>query len=143
MISFMHIRKCTVQDAKQLAVLNKQLIEDEKSDNTMTLQELKERMQQFLTTEYDGYFFMEENEVVGYALVKHTVKPLYLRQFLIERTYRRQHLGLQAFELLMKELGTASIDIEVLSWNERGRKFWERCGFAERSRYMRFDGEKK
>jgi hypothetical protein len=27
--------------------------------------------------------------------------------------------------------------VEVLSWNEAGRKFWESLGFVERSRYLR------
>ena len=62
---------------------------------------------------------------------------LYLRQFLIERTYRRNHFGKKAIELLLQELEVNSLDIEVLSWNEVGIKFWENCGFIERSRYMR------
>ncbi|MBE5929916.1 MAG: GNAT family N-acetyltransferase [Lachnospiraceae bacterium] len=40
----MEIRKCTLEDVSQLAVLNKQLIEDEQSNNPMTVKELEERM---------------------------------------------------------------------------------------------------
>lgn len=133
----MRIKKCSVEDVDRLAELNKQLIEDEKSDNKMNLNELKSRMKSFLQTDYSAFFFLEDNEVVGYALVNEHSKPIYLRQFLIERKYRRNHLGSKAVELLIKELAVTEIDIEVLSWNENGLKFWEKCGFVERSRYMR------
>ena len=81
----MMIEKCTLKDISQLALLNKQLIDDEKSDNPMNISELEERMSGFLSSEYDAYFFVVEEKVIGYALVKNTCNPLYLRQFLIER----------------------------------------------------------
>ena len=133
----MRIEKCSLKDVDRLAELNKQLIEDEKSDNKMNVQELRSRMEMFLQTDYSAYFFLENNEVVGYALVNEHSKPVYLRQFLIERKYRRNHLGSKAVELLINELAVSEMDIEVLSWNETGLKFWENCGFVERSRYMR------
>ena len=133
----MVIEKCSLNDVDRLAELNKQLIEDEKSDNKMNMQELRSRMEMFLQTDYSAYFFWENNEVVGYALVNEHSKPVYLRQFLIERKYRRNHLGSKAVELLINELAVSEMDIEVLSWNETGLKFWENCGFVERSRYMR------
>ena len=135
----MEIRKCTLEDVSQLAVLNKQLIEDEQSNNPMTVKELEERMSDFLNSEYDAYFFLVEESVVGYALVKHMCTPLYLRQFLIAREYRKRHYGTEAFHALLEYLGVEQMDIEVLPWNERGMRFWESCGFKEISRYMRFE----
>ena len=135
----MEIRKCTLEDVSLLAVLNKQLIEDEQSNNPMTVQELEERMSGFLNSEYDAYFFRVEVEVVGYALVKRTCTPLYLRQFLIAREYRQRHYGTEAFHALLEYLDVEQMDIEVLPWNERGMRFWESCGFKEISRYMRFE----
>ena len=137
----MEIKKCTLKDIAQLAILNKQLIDDEKSDNFMSIKELEDRMIGFLNTEYDAYFFMVEGAVVGYALIKNSCKPLYLRQFLIERKYRKKNYGTEAFKSLIKYLDVKSIDIEVLSWNQVGNRFWESCGFEEVSRYMRFQQE--
>ena len=131
------IQKCSYEDIDRLAEWNKQLIEDEKSDNQMNLEELKARMKMFLETDYSAYFFLEGDEVLGYALVNEYSRPVYLRHFLIERKYRRNHFGRKAVELLMKELAVSEMDTEVLSWNEAGLKFWENCGFTERSRYMR------
>ncbi len=133
----MDIKKCTLNDVNKLAELNKQLIEDERSDNKMDLMELSDRMRDFLKGDYCAYFFMDGSDVQGYALINNSTNPLYLRQFLIERTYRRKHFGKQAIKLLLKELNVDKLDIEVLSWNEAGIKFWEDCGFVERSRYMR------
>lgn len=137
----MIIHKCTAADIPFLALLNKQLIEDERSDNAMTLPELEDRMRWFLETEYTAYFFCEEDAVVGYALIRHTAKPAYLRQFLIIREYRRRHFGKQAVELLLRTLETKHLDIEVYTWNERGIRFWESCGFRLRSLYMRYEQE--
>lgn len=136
----MNVKKCELKDAETLAILNKQLIEDEKSDNPMNVKELEERMRGFLTSDYQAYFFEVDNNIVGYALVKTTCTPLYLRQFLIDRKYRKKHYGTDAFHSLLRHLGIDNIDIEVLSWNEAGKRFWESCGFKEISRYMRYSG---
>ena len=66
----MMIIKCTSQDIHTLAVLNKRLIEDEKSDNPMSPDELEKRMTDFLSSEYNAYFFKEVEEIVGYALIR-------------------------------------------------------------------------
>ncbi len=136
----MNVRKCELKDVEMLAILNKQLIDDEKSDNPMNVKELEERMKVFLATDYQAYFFEVDDNIVGYALVKTTCTPLYLRQFLIDRKYRKQHYGTEAFRSLMELLCVDNIDIEVLSWNEVGKRFWESCGFSEISRYMRYKG---
>lgn len=134
----MLVRKCCESDLLLLTKFNKCLIEDEKSDNTMNEEELFRRMREFINTEYDAYFFVKEENIVGYALVKNTCSPLYLRQFYIEREHRRKHYGEQAFRELLKYLKVSTIDIEVLSWNKAGVCFWEKLNFQERSRYMRY-----
>lgn len=133
------VKECSASDVKELAKLNKQLIDDEKSNNPMSIGELEERMAGFLTSDYSAYFFVDdEDNVIGYALVRNSCEPPYLRQFLIKREYRGRHLGTAAFNALLDFLGVTSIDIEVLSHNTAGLGFWESCGFKEISRYMRF-----
>jgi len=134
----LHVVVCTEEDLDVLAVLNKQLIEDEQHDNPMNVQELKERMRGFLRSDYKAYLFKDQQEVIkGYALVNHARNPLYLRHFFICRDSRRQGLGRMAFHLLLEQLETDTMDVEVLSWNERGYAFWKSLGFVERSIYMR------
>lgn len=57
----MRIQKCSMNDVSELALLNKQLIEDEKSDNAMNIVELEKRMKEFLETDYSAYFFVEDS----------------------------------------------------------------------------------
>lgn len=45
----MKIQKCTVEEDSAPALLNKELIEDENSDNQMTFPELEDRMRQNMT----------------------------------------------------------------------------------------------
>ena len=134
----MKICECGVEDAPKLAAMNQRLIEDEKSSNPMDLEQLTARMRGFLSTEYRAWFFLEEDRVLGYALVRYTADPLYLRQFYIERAYRRRHYGRQAFQLLLEHLRIDTIDLDVLPWNEAGLAFWKDCGFGETCISMRY-----
>ena len=131
------VRKCSSDDLTLLAEYNKRLIEDEKSDNPMDTAQLRDRMKGFLETDYDAYLFGFEGNEIGYALVKTSCSPLYLRQFFIDRPYRRRHFGEQAFRRLLETLNTDRIDVEVLVWNEPAVGFWRKMGFEERSLYMR------
>lgn len=91
-------------------------------------------MKEFLETDYSAYFFIEDNQIIGYALVRNTSRPVYLRQFLIDRKYRKHHYGTQAFQMLLKYL-------EVLPWNKNGLAFWKQCGFNETCIAMRYKAE--
>lgn len=135
----MDIRKCTVEDAPQLAEWNRQLIVDEQSDNPMSIGQLEARMREFLNGSYEAYVFLDGAEPVGYALVDTGRTPVYLRQFLIFRQYRRSGLGSKAFALLLQTLEVRELDLEVLSRNQAGQDFWESLGFQERSRYLRYN----
>ncbi|MNI92295.1 hypothetical protein D3C73_1500690 [compost metagenome] len=92
----MYIQECSSDDVELLAALNKQLIEDEQHDNKMNIDQLKDRMKNFLKSEYRAYFFKEHEGIKGYALVNHNRNPLYLRQFFICRDSRRNGYGKQA-----------------------------------------------
>ena len=134
----MRIEKCTIEDVKTLAFMNKCLIEDERSSNPMDLSQLTERMKGFIEGDYDAYFFKDGETIVGYALVDRTANPLYLRQFYIAREQRRKHYGKSAFQALLEYLGTDTIDLDVLPWNEAGVAFWKSLGFSEQYVVMRF-----
>ena len=87
------IKECTLEDVSLLAEMNKQLIEDEKADNSMDIIQLKNRMTDFLNNGYKAFFFILNKEIVGYALCDMTKEPIYLRQFFIRREERRKHYG--------------------------------------------------
>ena len=133
----MSLMVCSEAESGLLAAMNKELIEDEQSDNQMTENQLKERMEGFLRGSYHAYLLKAGDDVVGYALCDMAKTPIYLRQFFIKREFRRRGYGEKAVTLLMKELHARHLDIEVYVWNQRGIAFWKSCGFRERSIYMR------
>lgn len=139
----MEIKKCSLDDCPKLAQFNKQLIEDEGHDNPMNTDELQKRMADFISGEYQAVYFIENNLTVGYALVKMTASPYYLRQFFICREFRRRGLGRLAFNKLLEYLCVDTIDIEVLSWNKIGIEFWKSLGFQNRSNYMHYEKKTK
>ena len=134
----MNILVCKSNDVAELAQLNRMLIEDEKAANTMTLPQLEQRMAEFLTSDYQAFFFEADGKHVGYALVHLTSDPPYLRQFFISREYRRLGYGKSAFFALLDHLQIREIDIDVYAWNDRGIAFWKSLGFSERCYNMRF-----
>ncbi|MCM3782497.1 GNAT family N-acetyltransferase [Neobacillus mesonae] len=138
MQSNLSIRICNADDLELLASLNGQLIEDEKHDNKMNIEQLRDRMKDFMDTDYAANIFEEKyGEVIGYALVNHSKQPIYLRHFFICRPQRRKGYGKLAFNKLIELLNTQNIDVEVMYWNKAGYDFWKALGFIERSVYLR------
>jgi GNAT superfamily N-acetyltransferase len=132
------IRAATEGDLPILATMNKRLIEDEGHRNPMSLDQLLHRMQSWLSSNWAVHLFLQaDNTIVGYSL--HQLRRddyfanevnVYLRQFFIERAYRDQGLGSEAFRAISKTFPeNCTVVIEVLAVNPRGQKFWQSLGF--------------
>lgn len=127
-----------MNDVHVLSQMNQELIEDEKSENPMTLAELTERMIGFLNAEWRAVLFVLDDRIVGYALYKEedlTSKEqgqsIYIRQYYISRSDRGQGLGRQGLSQLKTELfKDKAISIDVLESNPNGKRFWESLGFT-------------
>ena len=132
------IKECTENDIKLLAQMNKQLIEDEKANNLMDITQLENRMEDFLNNGYRAFYFIIEEEIIGYALCYMTNELKYLKQFFIIREERRKHYGKNAFIKLLEKLETKEIEIDVLKCNKVGIKFWENVGFKEQWKRMKY-----
>ena len=64
----MQIKDCSSDDIPLLSKLNQSLIEDEKAETNLTLQQLEERMESFIREQYKAFLFYEMENVVGYPL---------------------------------------------------------------------------
>ena len=133
----MELIKCTFDNVQLLAKLNKELYEDENNDNIPSIDVLEERLKIAMGSGSEAFLFMENDEIAGYALVKSQVSPYYLSHFFICKSMRRKHLGTIAFNQLMDNLNTDSMDLDVFCWNYRGQEFWRSLGFKERCIIMR------
>ena len=141
------LHPATEADLPLLAEMNKRLIDDERSRNPMTVNELRERMQGWLLTDWHIRLFSDEAEnVVGYAVYQlrqddyfPEMKIVYLRQLYIERERRSRGLGQQALQFLIeREFREASaVVIDVLETNPRGYHFWTKTGFEPYCTTMR------
>ena len=114
------LKKATISDSIILANLNKMLIDDGGSVNSMSEAELEERMKQFLESDYLAYLFTVENATVGYALLNIGQKPFFIRQFYIKKEYRRKRYGTQAFKSIVEALDAREVDLTVLVQKEVG-----------------------
>lgn len=118
--------------------MNRCLIEDEGSRNPMSIAELQNRMGEWLRGEWRVELFTEGDTAVGYAVYqfrRDMYEPdevvVYLRQLYIERDKRSRGLGSRAVKLLAQTRFPAGcrIEVDVLTSNPRGAKFWAQVGF--------------
>ena len=126
-------RTASEAECSLLARLNQQLIQDEGHWNPMNLTQLEDRMRGWLAGEYQAVIFEIADEAVAYALYKIDGDGIYLRQFFVDRSRRRQGLGSRAIGMLKNDIWPRDrrIVVEVLSNNHRARGFWQATGFKE------------
>jgi GNAT superfamily N-acetyltransferase len=129
-------RVAAAADLPQLASWNRQLIEDEGHDNTMSLEELAVRMRNWLATEYQALIFEDPTAPapVAYALLRDTPEWVHLRQFFVARDRRRRGIGARAVALLRDSVFPPDkpVIVEAMAWNQPALSFWRAMGFADR-----------
>jgi len=144
----LRLQRATTSDLQVLAIMNKQLIEDEKSANPMEINELEERMRDFLEGDWHIDFIMKAEVRIGYALYQYRDDPfhgeekeVYLRQYFIAREHRNRGYGMAGIELLKKSRfkDMKRMTIDVLETNPEGKRFWDKAGFKAYYTNMRLE----
>ncbi len=133
-------RPANESDLDLLAIWNKQLIEDEGHDNSMTVTQLRERMSDWLKGDYRVVVFSSTSTPSAYAIFQDRDDHIYLRQFFVDRAQRRCGIGKEALVILKNCIlpHTKSVRLEVMAWNENGLAFWKASGFSPRYIGMEF-----
>ena len=98
----MKIEKAKLIDCPILAEMNYRLIRDEGHRNPMNKTQLTRRMKNWLKGKYRACLFKEQGKIIGYCLFRNDEGFTYIRQFFIERVFRKQGKGRKAFKLLLK-----------------------------------------
>jgi len=120
-----------------------QLVIDEQYDVILSPSEMITRMVEFITgTTYDCYLLINDEICVGYCLVDIIKKPLYLRHLFIKEQYRGNGFGKETINILLSKYKTTQLDIEVMSWNDKAIKFYNKIGFKCRYHGMRITQQK-
>lgn len=136
------LKNASFRDVTELCIFNQLLIRDEGSNNTMTLKELEQRMLGLFNNGYQATFIQVNDENIGYVLYverkNEKAEPyIFLRHFFIQDAYRRKGIGKDVItQLKAEQFKDKKVLLEVLVRNERGRNFWESCGFEYRSMTM-------
>jgi GNAT superfamily N-acetyltransferase len=120
-------------DIALLADWNLQLIRDEQHRNPMTVEQLAERMRNWLKTgEYCAVIFSAD-EPVCHAVFKKDVGLIHLRQFFVRRDRRRTGIGRAAVAILRGEIWPRDVrlTVDVLCHNPGGVAFWRSVGYRD------------
>ncbi len=128
----MEIKKAENGDLTVLAMMYRQLRTDAYYRSILSLVELQEKMRKFITEDgWIAHLFLDDQQVIGYCLWQEKSDAIYIRQFWIMRSQRRQGYGRNFFdELKAKFWNNKRLKLEVLNHNERGESFWRSLGFS-------------
>jgi predicted acetyltransferase len=137
-MSAITLRTPTEFDLPILAQMNKQMIKDEGSRNPMSLEQLEQRMRNFLNEGWTVDLLINEGNIAGYTLYQFQCDSydpdqtvVYIRHFYIVRDQRQRGLGRQAIQVLRQNRfpANSTITLDVLSANPGGQAFWSSLGF--------------
>ena len=125
-------REAYNSDLNLLAEWNHQLIRDEGHRNPMTVEELAERMKEWLKGEYRAVVFSEADPV-AYALFKTEKKSIYLRQLFMRRDRRSAGIGRETISILRGQIWSPEVrlTVDVLCANPRAIAFYRAVGFHD------------
>jgi len=131
----MNWRFSTLADVPMLAEWNYRLIRDEGHRNTMTVEQLAERMAGWLMREYKAVIFFAGNSPVAYVLYRIDPDLIYLRQLFVPFELRRQGYGRAAFDILREQIWPKEVrlTVEVLTRNTAAIAFWKSVGYQDYS----------
>jgi len=142
------LREATTDDAPLLAQMNHQLIADEGSPNTMSLEELETRMREWLEGDRKAVIIQRKDDIVGYIVYRRLNDEyfpyddsIYVRQYFIKASYRRRGIGQVAFNQIAEAYfpSDCAIMLDVLETNPEGKHFWSKIGFSAYNVTMRRD----
>lgn len=125
------VARLTSQNSKPLALLNAELIQDEGHSNSMTLQQLEDRMIDWLDSgQYQCYGIMHRSLPVAYCLCRSEADNVYIRQLFTLRNYRKRGLAKKLLDYVEAHAEPSQImRLEVLATNKAAIKFYQKLGY--------------
>lgn len=144
------IRKAEEKDSEQLWQLMKELAVFEKYINSFAITPEIVRNSGFKKNPPDFHCIVTEDsyKIAGmlvYYYLPYTVqnKPaIYMKELYVDENYRRQKIGEQLMNALKneaKENNCSQIKWTVATWNEAGKRFYERLGANENKEWLNYE----
>jgi ribosomal protein S18 acetylase RimI-like enzyme len=130
----MMIREAKVGDESAILALIRELAEYEKAPNEVINTTENLRKDLFEDQVCDAIVAESNGEIVGFALYYTAYstwkgRSLYLEDFYVQPTFRKQSIGAKLFEKVMsiaKDRKVARMDWQVLEWNELALSFYRK-----------------
>ena len=131
------LRMASADDLAALVALNQQLIEDQRYDNPLSPEGLRERMARWVAGAHAVALFELDDEIAAYAVWRDDADGIYVRHFFVARSFRRSGLGRSAFGVLEERWRGREVKLDVLLHNQRALDFWRAVGFGDYSLVLR------
>jgi GNAT superfamily N-acetyltransferase len=141
----LHLRLATSQDLPLVAIMNRQLIEDEVSENTMTLEQLEVRLHGFMDRGWKIVIAEYELVPIGYATffigtdeLDERSPRIQIGHYFVRRERRNVGVGTEFLRLLELDWfpNKAKIVLDVLVINTSAQTFYRSLGFVPYSMLM-------
>ncbi|MBX3442218.1 MAG: GNAT family N-acetyltransferase [Planctomyces sp.] len=129
----LEFRTASIDDVPQLASMNQRLIRDEGHTNPMTLDQLRERMGDWLQGTYEGIIAEIGGRPAGYLLFRREPGFVYVRHLFVDREFRRRGIGRKLLRWLERSVlaEPRELRVDALLKNEAGLAFWRAVGFHD------------
>ena len=126
------LREIVVDDYSELISLwkNTEGIGTSKADDRQSIAQFLQRNAGF------SFAALAEEKIIGTALCGHDGRRGNIYHLMVSPEYSRQGIGRNLVEMCTKKLGQAGIgrcNLFVFPDNIRGKEFWQRLGFYERT----------
>lgn len=129
-VTKMKVVEATLSDLGILAELNKRLMEDEAHPESMSVEQLADRMAAWLRNEYTCYVAVEK-AIIGYCLYRDDGDFYYMRQLFVERAHRRQGVATGLLDWMYENVWVEKkVRLDVLAHNKAAIAFYENYGFS-------------
>ncbi|WP_169752676.1 GNAT family N-acetyltransferase [Campylobacter mucosalis] len=143
----MQIRKATIDDAKAIIALIKELAEYENLSEAVDIDENVFISHIFKRELAHVLVALNDENIVGYALFFYSFSTflgrsgIYLEDLYIKKEFRGRGIGLNFIKELAKicrDEGLGRLEWECLDWNEPSIKFYENLGAKRQNGWIKF-----
>ncbi len=113
-----HLRRGSEDDLDVLAALSQQRRQEQRQDEVVDIERLKERMRELLRSDFLAFLFEVHGKVIGYTLVSRRIDPLCITEYYLVREERGNGYGYEAVAKVLAATGSTSIDVSSNAWRE-------------------------
>lgn len=126
----LQIVQAELTDVERLAEMNRHLIEDERHPIPMNVNQLTQRLKEWLENEYICHLVKQHESIIAYCLWRDEGEYYYMRQLYVDRKHRRKGIATKLLDWLYENVWTdQKVRLDVFAHNEPAIEFYKRYGF--------------